>query len=211
MEPKNGASGKYEDGFLNGDFPDEQRAFEDARLRGLRDGYTEGLHTALSKERAAAAEEAKKERAALEEELNKLSKQTKTAAKRLSDTLPERAMQASRTVLEREFHRGDKAFLHLFSRAAAHVARADQAVLHASPYGCAIAARHLDELKKQIDGLQSLELRPVEKADDGLCILETDAGSVDASLNTQFEKAMRVAGIAPESDGGEIHAASESA
>lgn len=185
---------------------DELRAAREARLRGIREGFDAGFRSGREQVLADGSAEEAKEQAKQAEELAQLSKQTRGAVSRAYDALPALAMQVSLRVLEREFHRSDEPFLRLFAQAAAHVARAEHAVLRTSPYGCKIAARHMEFLKKQIDGLQILELRPADGG-DGLCILETDAGSVDASLETQFQKAMRVAGILDEGAGGNTYAA----
>lgn len=173
----------------------------EAHLHGMREGLEEGARAGREQVLSAARDQIGRERAETEAACARLAEQTRQALAAKQDGLPVLAVREARRALDEELHRSDRAFLQLFAQAAAHVGRADHAVLRASPYGCDIAERYLEWMKKQIDGLQSLELRQTP-GDDGLCILETEAGSVDASVETQFRKAMRLAAL-PDAPAGE--------
>lgn len=174
---------------------DGRQAVREARLQGMREGFDSGYQSVKEQVLQQARAQAEKEQAALETECASLQEETRRQLAAKQDALPALAMQKARRMLEQVLHQSDEAFLHLFLRAAAHVNTTESAVLRVNSYGGAVAARHMDWMKRQIDGLQELEIRPVE-GDDGLCILETAAGSVDASVKTQFQKAMQLAGFA---------------
>lgn len=185
---------------------DGRQAIREARLQGMREGFTGGYQAARERALHPAQVQLKQEQTVLEAEQTSLLEQTRQELADKQDALPALAMQETRRILQQVLHHTDEAFLHLFAQAAAHVSSAESAVLRANPYGCAVASRHLDWMRKQIDGLQELEIRLTE-GDDGLCILETAAGSVDASMETQFQKAMQLAGFLDEKRKGDCHAA----
>lgn len=178
----------------------------EARLCGMREGLEEGTRAGRDQVLSAVRDRIERERAETEAACTGLAEQTRQELAARQDGLPAAAVREARRTLDEELHRGDQPFLRLFAQAAAHVGRAEHAVLRASPYGCGIASRYLEWMKKQIDGLRSLELRQTP-GDDGLCILETEAGSVDASVETQFRKAMRLIGFPDGQTGGDRHAA----
>lgn len=180
---------------------DGRQAVREARLQGMREGYANGHQSAKEQVLQQARTRVEQEQAALKTECVSLWEDTRRKLVAKQEALPALAMQEASRRLEQVLHQSDEAFLHLFAQAAAHVGTTESAVLRANPYGCAVAARHMDWLKRQIDGLQELEIRPAE-GDDGLCILETAAGSVDSSMETQFQKAMRLAGFAEKNEEG---------
>lgn len=173
---------------------DGRQAIREARLQGMREGFANGHQLAKEQVLQQARAQMEQEQAALDAECASLQESTRRQLAAKQEELPALAMQEAHKVLEQVLHQNDEAFLHLFMQAAGHVGTVESAVLRANPYGCAIAARHMDWMKRQIDGLQELEIRPAE-GDDGLCILETAAGSVDASMETQFQKAMQLVGF----------------
>lgn len=186
---------------------DGRQAIREARLQGMREGFDNGYQPAKEQVLQQAQAQIEQEQADLDAECASLQENTRCQLAAKQEALPALAMREARKVLEQVLHQSDEAFLHLFMQAAAHVSTVETAVLRANPYGCAIAARHLDWMKRQIDGLQELEIRPAE-GNDGLCILETAAGSVDASMETQFQKAMQLSGFAEKNgEGGGQHAA----
>lgn len=203
---QNGAPVELSPGLaLSGDV-EGTRVLLEARLRGMREGYAEGYRisreNALQQVQTVLAET----QADMQAVCTRISEETKAGQAARLDALPTLAMQEARRVLEETLHSGDDAYLHLFAHAAGHVSSTAHAVLRANAYGCAVASRHLAWMKKQIDGLQELEIRQSE-GEDGLCILETDAGSVDASVETQFRKAMQAAGFLVEDSGENGHVA----
>ncbi|MFT8887914.1 MAG: hypothetical protein ABF904_03775 [Ethanoligenens sp.] len=173
---------------------DGRQDISEARSRGMQEGLACGFQSGSEQVLRAARIQIEEEQAVTESERIRLQTQTRQALAAKQMALPALAVKEARQALSLALHRDDEAYLHLFAQAAAHVGPVEHAVLRANAYGCGIASRHLEWMKKQIDGLQSIEIRQTD-GDDGLCVLETEAGSLDASVKTQFQKALQVADL----------------
>lgn len=184
-----------------------RQAAHSGQMRGMRDGFDAGYRTGRQAALDAAQAEADKLRATRAEEAAELEARQQAAIERMREALPGEAVALTRQVLRAALGKDDAAFLALFGQAAAHVRAAGHAVLRASRHDCGIAVRHMDALKRAIDGLEELELRPADGVEDGACILETAAGSVDVGVHTQLAKALQIAGLDDEGSGGDGHAA----
>lgn len=187
---------------------DARQSVLSARMRGVREGTANGFAEGRETELAAGRRQEEALRAAQATQTARLREETQEKIRQMRANLPKQAEEATRGVLRAALAHSDEAFLSLFAQAAAHVRAAGHAVLRASRHDCAIAVRHMDILKRAVDGLEELELRPADGVEDGCCVLETAAGSVDVGVWTQLRKAMQIAGWADAVPGeGEGHEA----
>lgn len=116
--------------------------------------------------------------------------QAETARKGLT----EQAFRLARKIVETELHRDDSLFLGLVRTAAAHLGKPDHLVLHAGPLGMTAARHYRMELEKLFGGSDRYEVC-LSGHDDGLCVIETPEGSVDAGVETQLRRAARLLGL----------------
>lgn len=172
------------------------QAIQKARMDGERKGYMDGLkqgHEDGMRITAQKQEELKAEYARKKEELRG---ENAAQIAEAQDGQLFLAFTLCGRILRGEIQSSETAFLQLFKQAAAHVGETERAVLKTGPKGYEIACRHTEALSKMLNGLQESLVVKLAGTDDGLCILETPAGSVDASVHTQLQKAAQAAGFA---------------
>jgi flagellar biosynthesis/type III secretory pathway protein FliH len=103
----------------------------------------------------------------------------------------EAAFELARKIIEIELEENDDAYFKLYQKAALHISSSPKATLKTGPRGSKAAKAMNGKFEDAIDGLERLEV-VLSGEDDGLCILETPFGSVDASVTAQLERAKRI-------------------
>lgn len=161
---------------------------ESARLQGENQGSADGERVAREEFSAQAESALEAIRRDAEEERAHLTADHEAAMSGVSGRQQELAMELTRRIVNLVLGGREDAFQGLFHTAASHIPHAERAVLYAGPKSCGFARLHREELMKCVDGLDELEI-VCEGADEGLCILETTSGSVDASVPVQLAKA----------------------
>ena len=141
----------------------------------------------------------------VEEEIRQISKQTEEACRLMREENSRKcealeagqlrlALRLTAKILYSELKNNEDAFLQLFCHAASHIDEADSAVLKTGPLGYEAAQRHTEELQQCIRGVRKFEIKQTG-INNGLCVIETPYGSVDASIDTQLGKAADALGI----------------
>lgn len=170
---------------------DETRAavrklMESSKQKGFEVGYSAGLEQGRAEGRRRAAEEAQPALRELERlgcGLEELYAQEEPEPER-------KILELARRLAELALAADDEAYLALFAKAARHFGRAAEATLHAGGRGGALARENPERFRRLLDGLERFEV--VAEGGNGRCVLETPEGSVDASLETQFKRALAI-------------------
>lgn len=167
---------------------------EQASERGLEAGYGEGRKVGLAEELKRDAKELEQIGSRLEAEIGAEQAAQHEACEKAEAAADALVFRLARRILHVALKQGDDAYLSLVAHAAHRVGETPQAVLKTGPRGYDIATRRRQEIEKGIQGLKKLEIRQ-EGEDDGLCVIETPYGNVDASIAVQLEKAAKTTGI----------------
>jgi flagellar assembly protein FliH len=101
------------------------------------------------------------------------------------------AIELAQKIISIELAKNEDAFFGLYQKAALHIGNAEKSTLKAGPRGYAIANKQREKFMGAIDGLENFEII-LEGKDDGLCILETPLGNIDASVNAQLGRAKQI-------------------
>lgn len=174
------------DGILDGTKTAVRKLMESSKQKGFEEGYSAGLEQGRAEGRRRAEEEAQP---ALRE-LERLGRRLEELYAQ-EEPEPEREiLELGRRLAERALATDDEAYLALFAKAAGHFGRAAEATLHAGGRGGALARENPERFRSLLDGLERFEV--VAEGGDGRCVLETPEGSVDASLETQFARALAI-------------------
>lgn len=97
------------------------------------------------------------------------------------------ALKAAKKILGREIELSDQAVVDIVASKLKAVKQAKQVVIHVAPidYPKIEANRH--NLAQLFEKLESLSIRPNEEVRQGGCIIETEAGIINAQLDKQWE------------------------
>jgi flagellar assembly protein FliH len=171
-----------------------KKLLDQAKISGRVDGFEEGYKLGIAESAARMNNELFEIRQELENACEAARLKNTQACMELKNGQPALAMRLAAKILRHEVNNNEKAFLNLFENAASHIAQTDSAVLKAGPQGYETAVRLEKELEKSINGVKTFEIKLFGR-DNGLCIIETPYGSIDASVDTQLEKAARTMGL----------------
>lgn len=159
----------------------KKEGFKKGYDEGFRQGFSEGSRAAIN-EKQPLIEELSQYRQRLSEYYNK-----PVAA----DDFIEDALELAKSIIATELKKNDDAFYGLYKKAALHINNTDKAVLKVGPRGYEAVSKNKSKFESAIDGLEELKIT-LEGDDDGLCVLETPLGNVDASVGAQFERAKKI-------------------
>ena len=168
---------------------DAQTLVDNAKKQGYEKGYTEACAEGYAEsERQAALQ--------MQPVADAISCLSDTIADRFTLSKDqylflEEALALTRCILYSELEKNDDAFYGQFRRAALHISNIDRATLKTGPRGYAIAQKDMKRLENAIEGLDSLDV-VLAGDDDGLCVLETPLGTIDASLTSQLARARKI-------------------
>lgn len=160
-----------------------------AKNEGFKKGYDEGFRLGYSE----ASRKAANEKQPLVEALGQYEKRLAEYLNKpvAAEDFVEDALALAKKIISIELRKNDDAVLGLYKKGAAHIRNVDKATLKVGPRGYKVATENIKKFESAIDGLEELKVT-LEGDDDGLCVLETPLGSVDASAGVQFERAKRI-------------------
>lgn len=153
--------------------------------KGYDTGYRDGLRTAIS--------EAVSEKQPIADEIEALTIQLPEYCSLFSEKneLLCKAFDLAEKIIKMKLGNNNEAFFGLYSKAALHISNVEKATLKTNVMGCSAVKKDPQKFKNAIEGLSQLETVQVD-GEDGLCILETPIGTIDASVNVQFERAKNI-------------------
>jgi flagellar assembly protein FliH len=148
---------------------------------GFRKGYREGTQAAMD------------ERQPLNDALLEFSKRLSEYYGRPVDKYAYLgdAFELAQRVISMELAKNDEAFFGLYKKAALHISNVDKALLKVGPRGYAVVQAEKDKFENAIEGLAELKT-VLAGDDDGLCLLETSLGNIDASVAKQLSRAKNI-------------------
>jgi flagellar assembly protein FliH len=117
--------------------------------------------------------------------------------KSISDQAVDFAFYLAEKIVNLQIDRSDEAFINICKNAATHIGDTSSVTIKVGPREYEIVTRYQKELKKCMNGLEKLEIE-LEEDKNGYCIMETSAGSVDASVNSQLNRARQMVKVEAE-------------
>lgn len=162
-----------------------------AKERGYSKGYEEGFSKGYNE--ALHSEEEKKEPliSTFKEFEKNFSDCYLKNSQAQSAGYIEDAIKLAKKIIYIELSKNDEAYLSLYKKAAIHVNSAPKATLKVGHRGYKAAQALRQKFEEAIDGLQNLEIISVGN-DDGVCLLETPLGNVNAGIDAQLERVKRI-------------------
>jgi flagellar biosynthesis/type III secretory pathway protein FliH len=176
----------------------EEDLLNKARAEGWQEGFDEGYQIGMEESETLKKEKLQQINMELENKCKSLTSENQQSCEHLRDGQASRGLKYAAKILYYEIENNESAFLRLFENAASHITETDSAILKVGPRGYEIALRHAKELEKSIHGVKKFEIQLIG-SNNGLCIIETSCGSLDASIDTQLKKAARTIGVPFES------------
>jgi type III secretion protein L len=104
------------------------------------------------------------------------------------------AVEVARDLLQQEMAQRDEMFVDVVLTAISTVRGAKDVNLRVHPRDAAMARAHKDRMVSLLTRAKDLEIREDRRVAPGGALLETEAGVVDAQLDTQLEELARVLG-----------------
>jgi flagellar assembly protein FliH len=102
-----------------------------------------------------------------------------------------KAFELAERVISMELAKNDDAFFGLYRKAALHISNTDTANLKVGPRGYSVVHADKKKFENTIEGLNGLKTT-LTGDNDGLCLLETPLGNIDASVGAQLSRAKKI-------------------
>lgn len=112
------------------------------------------------------------------------------------DTVLELALEVARKFVESSALYGNELIKQTIKSAVKMVTEKDRVIIRINPDDLEEVRAHQDDIIFIGDGIGKLEIRPDKKVDRGGCVVETEAGNIDARISSRFaelEKALKQA------------------
>jgi flagellar biosynthesis/type III secretory pathway protein FliH len=160
-----------------------------SKEQGHAKGYEEGFKLAIEESVSRACEE----KIPIIEAISELEARFSNycASKAGNSEYIECALQLAQKIIYIELAKNDEAFFHLYQKAAMHIGNAEKATLKTGPRGYALTQAEREKFEGEIDGIGEFVFT-LEGEDDGLCVLETPLGNVDASVGAQIGRVRQI-------------------
>lgn len=163
-------------------------AHDDGYAKGYDDGYKEAYNRTFSQKVS--------EKHEIIEAFERLAVNYKEAALKETDENDknerlDKALELAKEIIKTELNDNPEAFYSLYKKAAQHISNVSRATVKTSEKGAQLIEADRKRYEDAIEGLEEL----IVKADGNeteKCILETELGTVDASVEAQFERAKRI-------------------
>lgn len=107
--------------------------------------------------------------------------------KELAQILAPVALKAAKKIVGRELQQSETAIVDIVANVLKTVAQHKKITVYANPKDMLILERNRPRLKEVFESLESLSLRPKEDIESGGCVIETEAGIINARLDNQWK------------------------
>lgn len=97
------------------------------------------------------------------------------------------ALKAAKKIVGREIELSEKAVVDIVASKLKTIKQSKQVVVHVCPKDFQAIDSHRPDLMKIFEKLESLSIRPNDDVKSGGCIIETEAGIINAQLDKQWE------------------------
>lgn len=141
-----------------------ERLQEEAKARGHRDGLEEWTS-----------------------QLAFLAKETQDLRERVKEAIVPLAMASVKKIIGKELETRPETIISMISQALKDLAKHKQIVIHVNPKDLELVDQHRVDLKKIVEYADSLVISPKGDVTEGGCIIETEAGIINAQLDVQLE------------------------
>jgi flagellar assembly protein FliH len=158
-----------------------KKGYEKGKSEGFKSEYDETTKSVLNANLSQTSE--------FDELKKRIESEPRTPCE--NDGIKEKALLLAKKIIENELLKNDDAYFGLYTKAANHISNAQSATLVTSERGADVFEKNKEKYENAIDGLNHLEVK-TKACENGLCILETEFGTVDASAEKQFERAKNI-------------------
>ena len=179
---------------------------EDARIQAealreaaWQEGHYEGEIAARIVVEAEVRAEWETRKAALRDELKQITEQIAAARQQLwQQQEPEMValvLTIARQVVKTEVQQNPEVIRQVISNAIRRVTDKENIRIRVSIADSLCVKEMRDDLMEVIDGLRHLEIIDDRRVSDGGCVIETNAGTIDAKMETQLGEVARALGV----------------
>jgi len=170
----------------------------------LEEKYQEGVsaglqqaHNDLEQEYAALLEKECQERVAkeiaqLEDLLATIQREWSRARAKTAETVTRMSIVVAEQIMKQEIKLDNSIVLNQVREALQHVTGVEHIKLRVNPADEAIIREYKVQLMSGSDSIRDLQITGDENVCSGGCILESDSGTVDATLETQLKKIVNI-------------------
>lgn len=164
----------------------------DAHDKGYQKGYDNGYKDAYNR----TFSQALADKHDITESLSKLASAYKESSQNANaDTdktiVIDKALELAQKIIKTELETNPEAFYNLYKKAAQHISNVQRATVKTSLRGAQLIEADKKKYENAVEGLEELTVE-ADGNESGKCILETELGTVDASVTTQFERAKHI-------------------
>lgn len=165
-----------------------REAHDKGYTKGYDNGYKEAYNRTFSQALA--------EKHELTEAFNKLAVSYKEASLKDTDETDknkslDKALELAKEIINTELANNPEAFYSLYKKAAQHISNVRRATVKTSQKGAQLIETDRRRYENAIEGLEELTVE-ADGDEAGRCILETELGTIDASVSAQFERAKHI-------------------
>lgn len=177
---------------------DVEEALEEARRQGFSIGLQEG-RVAAEEELRKAKEEARR---IVESARERASQEAQVLMHSLSLRIVDLALEISKKVIQEEVVTRPGLILRVAVSALSRIKGGEVAVIRANPADASVLEEGIDDLRGQAGWLREIRVEKDSSISRGGCIVETEGGLVDSTVETQLEEIGRTLQSALESGAG---------
>lgn len=143
-------------------------------------GYAEGMEAAASQNRELLEEAERTRDLAIAEYESMMN--------RMEEDMVNLVLDVSRKAVASELSLNRNVIIQLIRDALSKCSNKNGAVVKVSAEDADYLAEHMDDLLAEVEGADSIEIKPDAKLKQGDCIIETTIGNVDAGATTRLDK-----------------------
>jgi flagellar assembly protein FliH len=167
----------------------EQRGFEKGKLQGFSAGYQDGMDVGLSEAKAEHEEKVRQQLDLLVEEVDRLRTSFQANIEQWFDNsenkMTDLAMGAIRKMIVAELTLSRDSALEIVKEALRSVTHSRHARIKVNVFDSVTVREHMQELISISESIHKIDI-VTDSSMLGGCIIETDGGVVDASLETKL-------------------------
>jgi len=169
-----------------------QEVLEEACKQGYEDGYEQGYAKGLSEGRNKGESEYRDLLKQANDKKMEYEKLKETLYRSSEQDMVRLAVDIARKIIDIRMEDDEKLYLRIADKVLAEINGQKNIQLRCSSQDYPIAVANKEYLISRLDGVEDINIIEDIFLDKGSCIVETDGGGVDGSVDTQIEKIKNV-------------------
>jgi len=121
------------------------------------------------------------------DQLAKLEEELQTAYKKVQEVALPLALQAAKKIVGREISLNADAVVDIVASNLQAIAQHKRVIIYCNKGDLDILQKHKKDLEQLFERLETLSIRAREDVEEGGCVIETEAGIINAQLSNRWE------------------------